>query len=96
METQGLHLRISRKQSEPSTIRALSTMCKTIALVFWPVGTSEFFLSSSAFGMKFQFAIVFPQKAKNTYGSTGDAGHCSPNLSHAKRALYRLSYIQNN
>ena len=31
MEMQGLHLRISGKQSERSTIRDLSTLCKTIA-----------------------------------------------------------------
>ena len=53
MEMQGHHLRTSRKQSEPSTIRALSTLCETIAYVFWSVGIYElFFRNKSAFGMK--------------------------------------------
>ena len=52
MEMHGFHLRTCRKQSEPSTIRALSTLCKTIAYVFWPVGKYEFFRNRSAFGMK--------------------------------------------
>ena len=43
--------------------------------------------------MKFDYAIVFLQKAKNISGNSGDAGHFSPYFSHAKRALYHLSYI---
>ena len=43
--------------------------------------------------MKVQYAIFFRRKTKNNYGSSGDAGHWSPNCWHAKRALYSLSYI---
>ena len=46
-----------------------------------------------AFGIRFHYAIVFLQTARNIYGRSGVAGHWSPYLSHAKRALYHLSYI---
>ena len=48
--------------------------------------------SMSSFGLRKQLA-VFPFLISGLLWKIGDAGHRSPYLPHAKRALYHLSYI---
>ena len=48
--------------------------------------------SLSSFGLRKQLT-VFPFLISGLFWKIGDSGHRSPYLSHAKRALYHLSYI---
>ena len=58
------YLRASRMQSERSNVRAASTCGEVPRRCFAQSEILSFFLSSSAFGMKFQYAIVFSAETK--------------------------------
>ena len=88
----GIDPRTSRMQSERSTIWATSPYSSIFELASehnsWKIGFR--FVTSCQFLpiiSKYKWELSNPQK------SFGDAGHRSPYLSHAKRALYHLSYI---
>ena len=88
----GIDPRTSRMQSEHSTIWATSPYSSSFELPSqhnsWKIGFR--FVTSCQFLpiiSKYNWELSNPQK------SFGDAGHRSPYLSHAKRALYHLSYI---
>ena len=77
LEMRGIDPRTSRMQSERSTIFAT------------PPYSSSFELGCQFLPIisKYKWELSNPQKC------FGDAGHRSPYLSHAKRALYHLRYI---
>ena len=84
--------RTSRMQSEHSTIWATSPYSSSFELASehnsWKIGFR--FVTSCQFLpiiSKYNWELSNPQK------TFGDAGHRSPYLSHAKRALYHLRYI---
>ena len=88
----GIDTRTSRMQSERSTIFATSPYSSSFELASehnsWKIGFR--FVTSCQFLpiiSKYKWELSNPQKC------FGDAGHRSPYLSHAKRALYHLSYI---
>ena len=88
----GIDPRTSRMQSERSTIWATSPYSSSFELASehnsWKIGfrfvTSCQFLPNIS---KYKWELSNPKKW------FGDAGHRSPYLSHAKRALYHLSNI---
>ena len=87
LEMRGIDPRTSRMQSE----------CSTISATFFELASEQnswnisfrFVTSSQFFPFVSQNKIEL-SKPRNYFG---DAGHRSPYLSHAKRALYHLSYI---
>ena len=88
----GIDPRSSRMLSERSTIWATSSYSSSFELASehnsWKTGFR--FVTSCPFLpiiSKYRWELSIPQKY------FGDAGHRSPYLSHAKRALYHLSYI---
>ena len=88
----GIDPRTSRMQSEHSTIWATSPYSSSFELAsehnLWKIGFR--FVTSCQFLpiiSKYRWELSNPQKC------FGDAGHRSPYLSHAKRALYHLRYI---
>ena len=88
----GIDPRSSRMLSERSTIWATSPYSSSFELASehnsWKTGFR--FVTSCPFLpiiSKYRWELSNPQKY------FGDAGHRSPYLSHAKRALYHLSYI---
>ena len=92
LEMRGIDPRTSRMQSERSTISATFTYSSSFELASeqtsWFI-SCRFVLSSQFFSIVSQNKI----KLSNSQKCFGDAGHRSPYLSHAKRALYHLSYI---
>ena len=88
----GIDLRTSRMLSERSTIWATSPYSSSFELasehnswnISFPFVTSCQFIPIIS---KYKRELSNPQKCFR------DAGHRSPYLSHAKRALYHLSYI---
>ena len=87
----GIDPRTSRMLSERSTIWATSPYYSSFELasehISWKIGFR--FVTSCQFLpiiSKYKWELSNPQKC------FGDAGHRSPYLSHAKRALYHLSY----
>ena len=92
LEMRGIDPRTSRMLSERSTIWAISPYSSSFELASehnsWKTGFR--FVTSCQFLPiinKYRWELSNPQKC------FGDAGHRSPYLSHAKRALYHLSYI---
>ena len=88
----GIDPRTSRMQSERSTIFATAPYSSRFELASehnsWKIGFR--FVTSCQFLpiiSKHKWELSNPQKC------FGDAGHRSPYLSHAVRALYHLSYI---
>ena len=70
----------------PIAFSASSVLFQMLPFPYW---TYE---SLSSFGLTKQLS-VFPFLISGLLWKFGDAGHRSPYLSHAKRALYHLSYI---
>ena len=92
LEMWGIDPRTCRMQSERSTIWATSPYPSSFELASehnsWKIGFR--FVTSCQFLpiiSKYKWELSNPQKC------FGDAGHRSPYLSHAKRALYHLSNI---
>ena len=92
LEMRGIDPRTSRMLSERSTIWATSPYSSSFELASehnsWKTGFR--FVTSCQFLpiiSKYRWDLSNPQNC------FGDAGHRSPYLSHAKRALYHLSYI---
>ena len=88
----GIDSRTSRMQSERSTIWATSPYSSSFELASehnsWKIGFR--FVTSCQF-----LLIISKYKPELSYSRKcfGDAGRRFPHLSHAKRALYHLSYI---
>ena len=92
LEMRGIDPRTSRMQSERSTISATFTYSSSFELASeqtsWFI-SCRFVLSSQFFSIVSQNKI----KLSNSQKCSGDAGHRSRYLSHAKRELYQLNYI---
>ena len=70
----------------PIAFSASSVLFQVLPFPYWT------YKSMSSFGLTKQLT-VFPFLISGLLWKIGDAGHRSPYLSHAKRALYHLSYI---
>ena len=70
----------------PIAFSASSLLFQMLPFAYWT------YKSLSSFGLRKQLT-VFPFLISGLFWKIGDAGHRSPYLSHAKRALYHLSYI---
>ena len=70
----------------PIAFSASSVLFQVLPFPYWT------YKSMSSFGLRKQLT-VFPVLISGLFWKFGDAGHRSPYLSHAKRALYHLSYI---
>ena len=70
----------------PIAFSASSLLFQMLPFACWT------YKSLSSFGLRKQLT-VFPFLISGLFWKIGDAGHRSPYLSHAKRALYHLSYI---
>ena len=92
LKTRGIDPRTSRMRSERSTISATFLYSSSFELASeqtsWNI-SCRFVTSCQFFPFGSQNKVEWSKPRK----CFGDAGHRSPYLSHAKRALYHLSYI---
>ena len=92
LKTRGIDPRTSRMRSERSTISATFLYSSSFELASeqtsWNI-SCRFVTSCQFFPFVSQNKVEWSKPRK----CFGDAGHRSPYLSHAKRALYHLSYI---